>query len=262
MTTTDHEQIAVKVLTEKVYHLEHRNSELKNELDKARSASLEAMLGPLRLREAVLVHFGTAPIEQFAEKLAVEFGSDIAHQALRHMFDLNNASIEDNVREAFRTWCIGKNNGSPSGKVKNPTVAELYLGFDLNCPAIKAPIEPGVKPVCDALNSIAGVHTLWSCEGHPELPARPYVTFIAPQETALRLSRLLGHGHGDGTLKYCWRLTANFRDDGSLQYTIKQADRRINGDAFRWWWSRQWDKRVMKEELANFANLLMQISQQ
>jgi len=48
----------LRVLTEQVKRLERQNHEIKNELDKARSASLETMLGPLRLREAVLVYCG------------------------------------------------------------------------------------------------------------------------------------------------------------------------------------------------------------
>ncbi len=34
------------------------------------------------------------------------------------------------------------------------THAELYPGTDPNCPAILAPIEAGVRPLCDALNAL------------------------------------------------------------------------------------------------------------
>jgi hypothetical protein len=82
-------------------------------------------------------------------------------------------------------------------------------------------IEKGIRPVCDALNAISGVRTLWSCEGHPHRPSRPYVVFEAPEIVALGIHRALGLGDGGGTLVYCWWLTANFRDNGQLQWCIE-----------------------------------------
>lgn len=134
-----------------------------------------------------------------------------------------------------------------------PTLAELYPGYDLDCPGIKAPIEPGVQPVCDVLNAIPDVHTLWSCEGHPEVPSRPYVTFIGPQDFAFRLSQLLERGNGLG---YAWALRATFRSDASLQYTVEPNDFRILGRGYRWWSRLQWSPQVMRKELELLAGLI------
>lgn len=82
-------------------------------------------------------------------------------------------------------------------------------------------IEPRIRPMCDALNRIAGVRTLWSCEGHASRPSRPYVVFEAPKSTALRVHQMIGDGHAGGRLKYWWRMTANFRDSGQLQWLIE-----------------------------------------
>lgn len=82
-------------------------------------------------------------------------------------------------------------------------------------------IERGIRPVCDALNAIPEVRTLWSCQGHPERPSRPYVVFEAPERVALGVHQALGPGHGDGSLRYCWWLNANFRDNGQLQWCIE-----------------------------------------
>lgn len=82
-------------------------------------------------------------------------------------------------------------------------------------------IERGIGPVCDALNRIDGVRTLWSCEGHPCRPSRPYVVFEAPEPVALQVHRAIEATHVDGSLIYCWWLTANFRDNGVLQWCIE-----------------------------------------
>jgi len=134
---------------------------------------------------------------------------------------------------------------------------ELYPGFDKNCRALNTPIEPGIKPVCDALNSIQNVHTLWSCEGHPGWKGTPYVTFIANQDVAFRISKLLDSERELGHLHYCWGLTANFRADGSLQYTIRPNDRRLNDDSLHWWSLRLWNRQALKSELNRLAQSLL-----
>lgn len=82
-------------------------------------------------------------------------------------------------------------------------------------------IEQGIRPVCDALNSVPGVRTLWSCEDHPHRPSRPYVVFEAPEGFARQIHCALGPGYGDGSLRYCWWLNGNFRDNGQLQWCIE-----------------------------------------
>ncbi len=131
---------------------------------------------------------------------------------------------------------------------------DLYPGFDRSAPALSAPIEPGILPVCDVLNSIPDTHTLWSCEGHPERPSRPYVTFIAPQKTAFKVHQLLSPGGLNGSLEYCWWVMASFRDDGSLQYTIEPNDYRILER--HWLPFRRWTNVSMNQELLRLARLL------
>lgn len=139
------------------------------------------------------------------------------------------------------------------------TNAELYPGFDLEAPAILASIEPGIQPVCDVLNSMDDVYTLWSCEGHADLPMLPYVVFIAPQPIAFKAYLLLSPSGGAASLKYNWSLYANFRNDGSLQYIIKLEDYRINNSSYRWWSSQHWKKSEMDVELVRLATLLTKL---
>ncbi len=90
-------------LIEKTQRLERFVAELQNELERTRAATLDAMLGPLRLREAVLPYVGTEDAAQFSERLAQEFGTEVANQALRHLFDLDSAPLPDEHRESVRT---------------------------------------------------------------------------------------------------------------------------------------------------------------
>lgn len=89
-------------------------------------------------------------------------------------------------------------------------------------------IEPGIRPVCDALNARDGIRTLWSCEGHYGTPSKPFVIFEAEQAVAFDLDRLLTRAYEDGRLRFWWNITANFREDGSLQYHIRPNDSRLN----------------------------------
>jgi len=140
------------------------------------------------------------------------------------------------------------------------TPAELYPGFDLNAPAIKAPIEPGVRPLCDALNSLSGVNTLWSCEGHPEDGSRPYATFIAPSEIAFAIHQVVSPLNVAGGLNFIWDLVATFRDDGTIQYTIQPNDYRISeGTWWRWWSRNRWSRRSMSADLERLAVLVKQL---
>lgn len=135
--------------------------------------------------------------------------------------------------------------------------AELYPRFDRTCPAILAPIEPGIGPLCDALNALPDVHTLWSCEGHPDLPARPYVTFIADKDTAFKVHLAIGPNCGKLGLEFNWGMEANFRQDGSMQYTIAPNDYRVSqGTWHRWWSANRWDRRKMNADLMRLAAIV------
>jgi len=120
-------------------------------------------------------------------------------------------------------------------------------------------IENGIRPVCDVLNSFNGVKTLWSCEGHPERPVPPYVSFESSQEFAFRVHCLLGSGNANGKLKYCWWITAHFNDHGRLTYKIGSNDFRILEERKFFWFRLQWSKAEMNTELLMLASLLKSI---
>lgn len=101
-------------------------------------------------------------------------------------------------------------------------------GTDLNCLARREPIEIGILPLCDTLNAIPGVSTLWSCEGHVYNGCFPYVIFLTCQETAHQLWSLLNDTKFLKTLSYNWVLEGLFRTDGELQYCLKVSDYRLD----------------------------------
>lgn len=91
-----------------------------------------------------------------------------------------------------------------------------------------ANVEKGIAPLCAALNSVPGVATLWSCEGHPTRHMRPYVVFAGPQPFAFALHRALCHPSPHAAaLRFNWKLIANFRDNGTLQWILDPDDERI-----------------------------------
>lgn len=117
-------------------------------------------------------------------------------------------------------------------------------------------IEPGIAPICEALNQIPDVKTIWSCEGHPKDGHRPYVVFAAPQDVAFAIDRSLYYEKGR-ILRFTWRLIANFQDNGSLQWIIEPNDvrfvsRSILGRAL--WTRRQVDADIL--ELARMISKL------
>ncbi|WP_139335765.1 hypothetical protein [Janthinobacterium sp. TND4EL3] len=137
--------------------------------------------------------------------------------------------------------------------------AQKYPGYTADNRSINTPVEAGVIPLCDALNSLPGVFTIWSCEGHPERASRPFVTFVAPKELAFKVHRAIEERGQDLGLNFNWWLTANFRDDGSMQYTIEPNDYRVSKGAWqRWWSSRRWSHRVMLKDLSRLATLVQQ----
>ena len=94
--------IVEAALVEKIRRLERFVAELQDELQRTRAATLDAMLGQLRLREAVLLYVGTEDAARFSERLHCEFGSEVANQTLRHLFVLNNAPLPEGQRESLR----------------------------------------------------------------------------------------------------------------------------------------------------------------
>lgn len=51
--------------------------------------------------------------------------------------------------------------------------------------------------------------------------SRPYVVFEAPEEFALQVQRMLHNANAHGSLHYWWRQTANFQENGRLQWLIE-----------------------------------------
>jgi hypothetical protein len=117
-------------------------------------------------------------------------------------------------------------------------------------------IEPGIRPVCDALNAIPNVTTCWSCQGHPERPSPPFVIFKAPLERAYEIHCMLGSGHGpDQSLRICWLVTANFYgDNGSLQFMISPNDQRFPGS--KWRFFRRWNRALVDADIERMAYML------
>jgi len=126
-------------------------------------------------------------------------------------------------------------------------------------------IEPGIQPVCDALNAIPGVQTIYSCEGHPNRhgPSTPFVIFLAPQDIAFRLWQIVHYGGLRGELRYSWWLRADFLEDGAMQYKIESNDGRLTLPARTKWLGNlryvPWTRNDMDAEMLRMAGLLANI---
>lgn len=137
---------------------------------------------------------------------------------------------------------------------------QRYPGYAADNPSINTPIEAGVRPLCDALNGLPGVFTIWSCEGHPERPSRPFVTFLAPETTAFTVHCAIEPSNEKLGLHFNWWLTSHFREDGSVQYTIEPNDYRISTVTWQRWFSlRRWNHRIMLNDLSRLAELVAQL---
>lgn len=98
-----------QAVDEKIKGLENRIKQLESELALARQASLNPMLGNLRLHGAILLYLGDKLKEEFGADLEQRFGSDIARDSVRHLFSINNAPVTDECRAELRT---ALNNGN------------------------------------------------------------------------------------------------------------------------------------------------------
>lgn len=90
-----------QALTEKIQRQDRFIAELQAELQRARQASVDTMLGHLRLREAVLLYVGQ-DTDNFAQQIAETFGSDVARAVSTSLFVLDNAPVPAEAREAIR----------------------------------------------------------------------------------------------------------------------------------------------------------------
>jgi hypothetical protein len=83
---------------------------------------------------------------------------------------------------------------------------------------------------------------------------------VADETTAFKVHCAIESEQEKFGLHFCWWLTAIFREDGSLQYTIEPNDYRVSeGSWRRWWSSRRWSHRVMREDLSRLAGLVAQL---
>ena len=93
--------VVVDTLTRRVQEQDRTIAELLVELQLAQQASIDNMLGQLRLREAVLLYVGR-DVDGLATQLTEKFGSEVARAVLNSLFVLDNAPVTTEVREAVR----------------------------------------------------------------------------------------------------------------------------------------------------------------
>jgi len=137
--------------------------------------------------------------------------------------------------------------------------------YVINVAVVPPTIEPGIRPVCDALNAIPGVQTIYSCEGHPNRhgPSTPFVIFLAPQGVAFRLWQIVQDGILSGKLFYSWWLRADFREDGTMQYKIESNDGRLSlPERTKWLGNLRyvpWKRNDMDAEMLRMAGLIAKL---
>lgn len=99
MSTSD--DVVLETLTEKIQRQDRFIAQLQADLEQARQASVDRMLGQLRLREAVLLYVGQ-DADNFAQQIAENFGSEVARAVLNSLFVLDNAPVPPETRAALR----------------------------------------------------------------------------------------------------------------------------------------------------------------
>jgi hypothetical protein len=104
-------EVVERVLVEKTQRLENQVKQLESALRAAEAVTLEATLGPLRLRQAILLYVGTGTADEFWRERAADMGVDVATVASQHPFILNNVPLPDANRDALRA--VFSNDASP-----------------------------------------------------------------------------------------------------------------------------------------------------
>ena len=94
-------EVVLETLTEKIQRQERFIAQLQADLEQARLASVDTMLGQLRLREAVLLYVGQ-DADNFAQQIADNFSSEVAQAVSNSLFVLDNAPVSSEVRESIR----------------------------------------------------------------------------------------------------------------------------------------------------------------
>ncbi len=78
-------EVTERILTETIERLETRVKQLESALRASESVSLDAALGPLRARQAILLFIGNGPADGFLDDVDRKMGAEIA-RALRDGF--------------------------------------------------------------------------------------------------------------------------------------------------------------------------------
>ncbi len=94
-------EVVLETLTEKIQRQERFIAQLQADLEQARQASVDTMLGQLRLREAVLLYVGQ-DADNFAQQIAENFSSEVARAVSSSLFVLDNAPVPSEAREALQ----------------------------------------------------------------------------------------------------------------------------------------------------------------
>lgn len=124
-------------------------------------------------------------------------------------------------------------------------------------------IEPGIKPLCDALNALPGTKTVWSCEGHPSKFGGiyvPYVVFKTDEDTARKIDKEIANRHHG--LQFLWMLSGYFDPHGQWHYKIESNDIAILRHGFikKTGWIARWNAREMYEEVRLMAKIVSEVS--
>lgn len=103
-------EVTERILVETIERLETRVKQLESALRASESVSLDAALGPLRLRQAILLFIGNGPADGFLEEVDQKMGAEIARALSNHLFVLDNAPLSPVHRDAVRAVFQGGMN--------------------------------------------------------------------------------------------------------------------------------------------------------
>jgi|GEM_PF-1973928 hypothetical protein len=114
-------------------------------------------------------------------------------------------------------------------------------------------IEPGIRPLVDAMNATGVFWTVASCEGHRWSGAPPYVYFVAPLEVAASLDVLLEEdiANEKRRLTYYWVVRGMFFR-GQIRFHISPPNL-----AQRYFWRR----RTLEADIHILVDLVLQLGQ-
>lgn len=96
--------VAEIAITERIQRLEATIARLQEELAQAEAGAVMAgVMGELRARAAILLYVGTKTPDALRQEFMEAFGVNVAQQAMRHLFYLNNAPVSPLVLNEMRT---------------------------------------------------------------------------------------------------------------------------------------------------------------